>query len=176
MKIKINLKQCLVYHFFLRRILKGQSRQNWLHKQSCFRLLIETRNSSHRTLKFQYSIQLILFQTIVIASSPNILSHPIEYLKGVGPQRGDLLKKELAIFTFNDILHHFPYRHIDRTSITNISALSPNNDFGQVKGRLLFHETIGERNSKRLVAYLKDDTDTIELVWFKGINWIEKTL
>src|SRR5215212_1614849 len=144
MKIKINLKQCLVYHFFLRRILKGQSRQNWLHKQSCFRLLIETRNSSHRTLKFQYSIQLILFQTIVIASSPNILSHPIEYLKGVGPQRGDLLKKELAIFTFKDLLHHFPYRHQDRTTVLLIGSLNPAIEFAQVKGKLLFSETIGE--------------------------------
>ena len=104
------------------------------------------------------------------------MQHPIEYLKGVGPQRGDLLKKELGIFTFNDLLHHFPFRHQDRTSITNISALTPAIEFAQVKGKLLFHETIGERGGKRLIAYLKDDTGTIELIWFKGLNWIEKIL
>jgi ATP-dependent DNA helicase RecG len=49
-------------------------------------------------------------------------------------------------------------------------------EFAQVKGKLLLYETIGERNSKRLVAYLKDDTETIELIWFKGLGWIEKTL
>ena len=102
--------------------------------------------------------------------------HPIEYLKGVGPQRGDLLKKELAIFTFNDLLHHFPYRHQDKTSITEIGALSPAIEFAQVKGKLLFHETVGERSGKRLIAYLKDGTGTIELIWFKGLNWVEKTL
>ena len=62
-------------------------------------------------------IQLNLFEKNIIATSANILAHPIEYLKGVGPQRGDLLKKELNIFTFNDLLHHFPYRHMDRTRV-----------------------------------------------------------
>ena len=111
-----------------------------------------------------------------IATSANILLHPIEYLKGVGPQRGDLLKKELGIFTFNDLLHHFPFRHQDRTSITNIGALSPAVEFAQVKGKLLLHETIGERGGKRLIAYLKDESGTIELIWFKGLTWIEKVL
>jgi len=117
-----------------------------------------------------------LFQTKTIATSQNILLHPIEYLKGVGPQRGDLLKKELALFTFNDLLHHFPYRHQDKTTITEIGALSPAIEFAQVKGKLLFHETVGERSGKRLIAYLKDGSGTIELIWFKGLNWIEKTL
>jgi ATP-dependent DNA helicase RecG len=75
-----------------------------------------------------------LFKQKIICAIQNILLHPIEYLKGVGPQRGDLLKKELAIFTFNDLLHHFPYRHQDRTSITNINALSPPIEFAQVRG------------------------------------------
>ncbi len=112
----------------------------------------------------------------IIVSPQNILQQPIEYLKGVGPQRGELLKKELGIFTFNDLLHHFPYRHQDRTSLTRIIELSPATEFAQVKGKVVLHETIGERNSKRLVAYLKDETGTIELIWFKGLSWIEKIL
>jgi ATP-dependent DNA helicase RecG len=111
-----------------------------------------------------------------IATSPDILHHPIEYLKGVGPQRGDLLKKELAIFTFNDLLHHYPYRHVDKTKVTKIADLNPLIEFAQVQGRLSFYEVIGERSAKRLVAYLKDDTGTMELTWFKGLTWIEKIL
>jgi ATP-dependent DNA helicase RecG len=112
-----------------------------------------------------------LFQ---IAIQENILAHPIEYLKGVGPQRADLLKKELGIFTFNDLLHHFPYRHIDRTKIHKIIDLNPSIEFAQVKGTLLYSEVVGEKSAKRLMAYLKDDTGIIELTWFKGINWVEK--
>jgi ATP-dependent DNA helicase RecG len=73
-------------------------------------------------------------------------------------------------------LHHFPYRHQDKTTVLPIGSLTPAIEFAQIKGKLLFHETIGERTSKRLIAYLKDDTGTIELTWFKGLSWIEKTL
>ena len=104
------------------------------------------------------------------------MAHPIEYLKGVGPQRADLLKKELAIFTFNDLLHHFPYRHIDKTKILKISDLSHAIEFGQVQGIIAYKEVIGEKNAKRLVAYLRDETGIVELTWFKGISWMEKIL
>jgi len=111
-----------------------------------------------------------------IATSPNILAHPIEYLKGVGPQRADFLKKELAIFTFNDLLHHYPYRHVDKTKITPIVDLNASMEYVQVQGRLWHYEEIGERGTKRLIAYLKDETGVMELTWFKGLNWIEKIL
>lgn len=117
-----------------------------------------------------------MFKPFIIATSPNILAHPIEYLKGVGPQRADLLKKELAIFTFNDLLHHFPYRHVDKTKITKIIDLNPTIEYAQVQGKLWYFEKMGERSGKRLIAYLKDDTGTIELTWFQGLNWIEKML
>ena len=104
------------------------------------------------------------------------MAHPIEYLKGVGPQRADLLKKELAIFTFNDLLHHYPYRHVDKTKIINIVDLNPSMEYTQVRGKLLHYETTGERSAKRLVAYIKDETGVMELTWFKGLNWIEKVL
>jgi ATP-dependent DNA helicase RecG len=113
---------------------------------------------------------------LLIATSPNILAHPIEYLKGVGPQRADLLKKELAIFTFADLLHHFPYRHVDKTKVTEIIDLNPSVEFAQVRGKLWYYETTGEKSAKRLVAYLKDNTGVIELTWFKGITWVERLL
>lgn len=108
--------------------------------------------------------------------SQNILSYPIEYLKGVGPQRADLLKKELNIFTFSDLLHHFPYRHIDRTKVFKIIDLNASTEFAQVQGVLVNFEIIGEKSARRLIAYLKDDTGTLELTWFQGISWVQKML
>ncbi|HEX6333280.1 MAG TPA: ATP-dependent DNA helicase RecG, partial [Flavisolibacter sp.] len=109
-------------------------------------------------------------------TTAHILSQPIEYLKGVGPQRADLLKKELGIFTYSDLLFHFPYRHIDKTKITPISHLRPDMDFAQVRGKLWYTETSGNKGGKRLIGYLKDDSGVLELTWFRGISWIEKML
>ena len=106
----------------------------------------------------------------------NILSSPIEYLKGVGPQRAELLKKELGIFTFKDLLEHFPFRHIDKTIVTPIIDLGANTDWVQVSGKITGLEIVGDKRSKRLVAELTDATGYIELVWFQGISWIQKSL
>jgi ATP-dependent DNA helicase RecG len=111
-----------------------------------------------------------------ITSLTSILAQPIEYLKGVGPLRADLLKKELGVFTYQDLLYLFPYRHIDKTSITKIEDLTSLSDYAQVQGKLWYHETAGAGSAKRLTAFLKDDTGVIELTWFKGLNWVEKTL
>lgn len=100
----------------------------------------------------------------------------MEYLKGVGPQRADLLKKELHIFTFKDLLEHYPLRHLDKTKVDTIAALNYSNDYAQVAGRLTSFEIIGEKQSRRLVAYLQDATGEIELTWFQGINWVQKIL
>lgn len=106
----------------------------------------------------------------------SILSNPIEYLKGVGPLRADLLKKELNIFTFGDLLEHFPYRHIDRTKISSIAELRADTEFAQVAGVLLSFEIMGQKAGKRLVAQFKDRSGIMELTWFQGINWVQKTL
>ena len=106
----------------------------------------------------------------------NILSNPVEYLKGVGPQRAELLQKELGIFSFQDLLEHFPYRHIDKTVITPIKDINPETDFVQVAGRLQNLELLGDKRFKRLVASVTDATGSLELVWFQGITWIHKSL
>lgn len=105
-----------------------------------------------------------------------ILLSPIEYLKGVGPLRADLLKKELNIFTFNDLLHLFPYKHLDKTTITPIHAINLSTEFVQVVGTLENIHILGEKRSKRLIAYVRDNTGIVELVWFQGINWVQKNL
>jgi ATP-dependent DNA helicase RecG len=104
------------------------------------------------------------------------LSTPIEYLKGVGPQRADVLKKELSIFTYQDLINHYPFRYVDRTRFYKVRELSPDLPAVQVLGRLMTKEIIGEKQSRRLVAKLRDETGIIELVWFQGIRWVEKIL
>ena len=117
-----------------------------------------------------------LYKQLIISAANNILLSPVEYLKGVGPLRGDMLKKELSIFTFKDMLEYYPFRHVDKTRVDKIASLSPDTEYAQVAGRLTHVEMIGEKRSKRLVAYLQDDTGEIELVWFQGIHWAEKLL
>ena len=109
-------------------------------------------------------------------SQQSLLSSPIEYLKGVGPLRADMLKKELNLYTFGDLLNHFPHRHIDKTQVTSIGQVNPQMDFIQVKGVLQGIDIIGEKRSKRMVSQLKDATGQIELAWFQGINWVQKSI
>jgi len=97
---------------------------------------------------------------------------PIEFLKGIGPQRGAILNKELNIFTFADLIQHYPFRYDDRTKFYKIAELSDDLQFVQLKGTIKKKELIGVGFKKRLVAYLSDGTGELELVWFQGINWI----
>lgn len=94
----------------------------------------------------------------------------------MGPQRADLLKKELQIFTFGDLLEYYPFRHIDRTKLNAISELTPDMEYAQVAGVLVSHDVVGQRQGKRLVAQLKDKTGVLELTWFQGLSWVQKLL
>jgi len=94
----------------------------------------------------------------------------------VGPLRADLLKKELGIFLFGDLLDHFPYRYVDKTRIRTISEITSQTDHILLSGVVTGIETTGEKRTKRLTARLNDRTGVLELTWFQGISWIEKTL
>ncbi|HXL59023.1 MAG TPA: OB-fold nucleic acid binding domain-containing protein, partial [Chitinophagaceae bacterium] len=87
-----------------------------------------------------------------------------------------MLKKELNIFTFHDLLEHYPLRHIDKTVVGKIRDISGATDFIQVAGTITDVEIIGAKGAKRMVAELKDDTGYLELVWFQGIHWVQKIL
>lgn len=100
----------------------------------------------------------------------------IEYLKGVGPQRASLLNKELKIFTYADLVQHYPYRYEDRTRFYEIKDLSEELQFVQIKGKILRKELVGSGFKKRLVAHFSDSTGEIELVWFQGIKWVDEKL
>ncbi len=104
----------------------------------------------------------------------NILLTPIEYLKGVGPQKGEILRKELAIHTFYDMLFIFPFRYIDRSNLHKIKDIEQDGSMVQLLGRIVFSEDVGEGRAKRLVAHFKDVTGSIELVWFRASSMIEK--
>jgi ATP-dependent DNA helicase RecG len=100
----------------------------------------------------------------------------VAYLKGAGPSRAEVLKKELGITTFEDVLRHFPYKYIDRTRFYKIRDINVELPHVQVIARLTHKEMVGEKHGKRLVAQVQDDTGTMELVWFQGAKWIEKYL
>lgn len=87
-----------------------------------------------------------------------------------------MLRKELAIFTFNDLLNYFPLRHVDKTKVDKIGGITYGTEYAQVCGRITNIEILGEKRGKRLVAHLQDETGEIELVWFQGINWIQKAI
>jgi len=106
----------------------------------------------------------------------NPFQTPIEYLKGVGLSRADVLKKELGIATFEDLLRHFPYKYIDRTRFYKIREIEPEMPYMQVIARITQKELLGEKRTKRLVIQVQDDTGVMELVWFQGIRWMEKAL
>lgn len=96
----------------------------------------------------------------------------IEFLKGVGPQRASLLQKELKIFTFGDLIQHYPFRYEDRTRFYSVAEVNETLPYVQLKGRITEFETVGAGPRKRLVGYFTDGQGELELVWFQGINWV----
>lgn len=100
----------------------------------------------------------------------------IEFLKGLGPQKAALLNKELSIFTYGELIQHYPFRYEDRTQFYSINQLSYAQNQVQLVVKLQKLETLGEGRRKRLVAYVSDETGEMELTWFKGIQWAQNKL
>ncbi|MFA8300631.1 MAG: ATP-dependent DNA helicase RecG [Hyphomicrobiales bacterium] len=103
----------------------------------------------------------------------HILDTQIEYLKGIGPKRAEILKKELGIFYYRDLLHHFPFRYVDKTKFYDIKDISSSSAYIQVKGIISNIQLIGEKKGQRLTAKLTDSTGSIELIWFKGFKYLK---
>ncbi len=104
----------------------------------------------------------------------NFFDTKIEFLKGVGPQKAALLNTELSVFTFRDLLEHFPFRHEDRSTFYHIAEANPDLPYIQVKGRVQQIGLVGAERKQRLVATFADDTGEMELVWFQGIKWVRE--
>ena len=98
------------------------------------------------------------------------------YLKGVGPERARLLKEELQLRTYQDLLHFFPNRYVDRSRFYPIDELPQNNAEIQIKGRITSISFVQQKRGKRMVANFKDHTGQMELVWFRGHQWIRDQL
>lgn len=108
--------------------------------------------------------------------NPNILQTPIDYLKGVGPSRATLLRSELGIHTYQDLINFFPNRYLDKTQYYKINQLQRNSAEVQIIGKIINIKTVEQKKGKRLVAKFVDDTGSIELVWFRGHKWIRENL
>src|SRR5690554_98730 len=107
----------------------------------------------------------------------NILDTPIEYLKGVGPQRAAVLKKELQIFTYKDLINFYPYKYLDRTKYYRITELNQNLQSEiQIVGKIIHIKTVEQKRGRRLVATFTDGHLNMELVWFQGYKWIQESL
>ncbi len=106
----------------------------------------------------------------------NFLQTPVEYLKGVGPQKAEVLKKELRIYTYKDLLEYFPFRYVDRSKFHRIADLHLLDGYAQLKGRITRVYDSGVGKGKRLHARFQDDSGVLDLVWFKGGDWIRSSL
>ncbi|HRG38010.1 MAG TPA: ATP-dependent DNA helicase RecG [Bacteroidia bacterium] len=104
------------------------------------------------------------------------LNTPIEYLKSVGPAKAELLKKELHIFKYVDLLTFYPFRYVDRTKFYKIKEITSDLPYVQVRGKIVHTEIVGVKRAQRFVAILSDGTSRLELVWFQGAKWIADKL
>ena len=104
------------------------------------------------------------------------LSSPIYTISGIGYKRGEVLTAEAQIVTIEDLLNYFPYRHVDRSKFYHISECTEKMPYIQIIGEIIQFEYVGEGRASRLTAIFTDGTGTIELVWFKGTKYIEKSI
>ena len=109
-------------------------------------------------------------------SEKNIFETKIEFIKGVGPKRATILNKELGVYKFSDLIEYFPYRYEDLTLFVKINKITPSLGYVNFIGRVVSHKTVGYKNNKRLVVKIKYESGSVELVWFKGVSWIEKKI
>src|ERR1035437_3757713 len=104
------------------------------------------------------------------------LNTSIEYLKGVGPQKAELLRKELGIFKYSDLLTFYPFRYVDRTKFYKVKEINADLPYVQLRGKISHTEMLGVKRAQRFVATFTDETRKLELVWFQGAKWIAEKI
>ncbi|WP_455593491.1 ATP-dependent DNA helicase RecG [Bacteroides sp.] len=102
----------------------------------------------------------------------DLTTRDIKFLTGVGPQKADVLNRELKIFSLHDLLFYFPYKYIDRSRIYQVREVDGNMPYIQLKGKIVGFETFGEGRQRRLVGHFSDGTGVLDLVWFQGIKYV----
>ncbi len=108
--------------------------------------------------------------------SSTFLNTPIEYLKSVGPQRAEVLKKELHIYTYSDLLTYYPFRYVDRTKFYKVKEINADLPYVQLRGKIINTQMVGVKRAQRFVATFADETGKLELVWFQGAKWISEKI
>ncbi|MGL5892710.1 MAG: ATP-dependent DNA helicase RecG, partial [Bacteroidia bacterium] len=103
----------------------------------------------------------------------SFLDTPVEFLKGAGPERAKVLKSELSIQNFGDLLRWYPYRYVDRTRFYTTNEINADLPYVQLRGQILHAEIVGQKQGRRLVAHLTDAHGSVELVWFQGLKWLD---
>ena len=106
----------------------------------------------------------------------NYFDTKIEFLKGVGPKKSSALNIDLGIFTFGEMLQHYPFRHEDRTSFHQIRDIDDNMPAVQMVGIISYFEIVGEGRKSRLTATFRDETGEIDLIWFQSAKWVYNSL
>lgn len=102
----------------------------------------------------------------------DLLQTKIEFLKGVGPKRAELLNKELSIFTYQDMLAHFPFRYVDKSKVHKVNQICSDAVYYQLVGTVSNMQSFGSPRVTRITATFTDETGSVELVWFQGLKWI----
>lgn len=106
----------------------------------------------------------------------DFINTPIEYLKGVGTHRADLLKKEFHIYNYNDLLRFYPFRYVDRTKFYKVNEINETLAFVQLKGKIVKTQLLGEKRTFRFVATFQDETGKLELIWFQGAKYFSENI
>lgn len=107
---------------------------------------------------------------------PRLLDQDIKFLPGVGPTRAQILSKEISVSTYCDLLYYFPYKYADRSKIYKVKDITTTESYIQLVGQLQATEIVGQKGKQRLTAVFSDNTGSIQLVWFKGVKWLQKSL
>ena len=113
---------------------------------------------------------------VLMISNPTFLDTPIGFLKGIGPQRAEVLQKELFVFTYKDLITHYPFRYVDRTHFHSVREVIEDSAYYQLRGHIIEIDFVGDKRTRRLVAKFRDSSGIIDLVWFQGAKWMAEKL
>ncbi len=102
----------------------------------------------------------------------SIFENNITYLKGVGPKKAEILNKELGIVVFNDLLNYFPFRYVDKSKVYKVSDVVSDNTYFQLVGQISNLVKVGDKRARYITATFTDDSGSIGLVWFRGLQWV----
>ncbi len=109
-------------------------------------------------------------------SPHSFLDISVVYLKGIGQSRAEALQTELSVFTYKDMLTHYPFRYVDKTQFQTVREVTEESVYYQLRGQITEIQFAGDKRTKRLTAKFRDATGVIELVWFQGAKWMAEKL